>query len=410
MSRHMLRFEFSAFDTLFFREARPMETVGASPLAGQFPPTARTMAGAVRSAIGEALGVDWHKYRELKKESIEQRTGKHHEEKEVAVSKLIGTADDPGIGSLELRGPFPLDSTGERLYPAPLHWLKKTVEKEPVFTSLHPGNAVECDLGKVCLPELTETLPGAKPLEQCWLTADDLRRTLSGQQPEAVIEQQQLFSAEHRLGIALNTTRRSAEENRLYQTVHARLQNSISIGVEITIDLDDEENQQLLKNLQQILRLGGEGRFAHLRVSAIPEPKDIASDTDSSASTISSQSHGLLLMLCTPANFADWLPPGFKERIDTKTGVTTWYGEIAEVKLNLLSAVTGKAVREGGWDLKNHRSRPAVSLVPAGSVYFFELADQNSSLHEVIKALHGVKIGKETALGRGELAAGYWQK
>lgn len=397
MSRRTLLFEFSAFDTLFFREARPMETVGASSLIGQFPPTARTIAGAVRSAIGEACGVDWQKYREGKQQSV---------------AKLIGKPDDPGIGSLKLRGPYPLDSTGKRFYPAPLHWLKKTENNESLFTYLRPGDAVKCDIGKVYLPELVEALPGARPLEECWLTADDLYRILSGQQPETVVEQKQLFSPEPRLGIALNSIRRSAEENRLYQTVHARLDDGVTIGVEVTIDLDDNpDNLQLLINLQQILRLGGEGRFAHLNVASISESSDNASYPASNiTSVVTPQTHGIMLMLCTPANLNDWLPPGFKEESDSETGAIIWRGEIDGIELNLLSAVIGKTVREGGWDLKGHCSRPAVSLVPAGSMYFFALTDTTVSMKETLEALHGAMIGKETALGRGELAAGYWEK
>ena len=50
---------FIAIDTLFFRESRPFETFGGIELASLFPPPPRTVAGAIRSAIGEALGADW---------------------------------------------------------------------------------------------------------------------------------------------------------------------------------------------------------------------------------------------------------------------------------------------------------------------------------------------------------------
>ena len=55
----MEQWVFSASDSWFFKEARPMETVGASRLDSLFPPPAKTVIGAIRTSIGDALGVDW---------------------------------------------------------------------------------------------------------------------------------------------------------------------------------------------------------------------------------------------------------------------------------------------------------------------------------------------------------------
>lgn len=367
------RLKFSAFDTLFFREARPMESVGAKPLEGRFPPTARTVAGALRSVIGEAMNVDWQEYRDGK---VSQQ----------AARNIIGAADRDVIGALDLRGAFPM--LGEdRLYPAPLHLLHHEADKK--YVRLQAGGVVNCDLGKVYLPEMSPPLPGAKPLENCWLTGEDLAQVLSGAEPKKVIQQADLFKAEARLGIALDSGTRSAAEGKLYQTVHARVQDDVSIGVDVTgIPAD-------LK-IEQVLRLGGEGRFAHVQAntaSALPVAKT------------SNDAKGLLLMLCTAADFAgDWLPQGFTAKTDEQ-GATVWQGAIAGVTLTIQCAVLGKSQREGGWDMQRHQSRPAVSLVPAGSVYFCKV---DGDLQQAATPLRGKKIGNETALGRGELAVGYW--
>ncbi|MEQ1557043.1 MAG: type III-B CRISPR module-associated Cmr3 family protein [Gallionella sp.] len=375
----MKRLKFSAFDTLFFREARPMESVGAKPLVGRFPPTARTVSGAVRSVIGEAMQVDWQAYRD----------GKATQQ---AVRDIIGAADVDGIGKLELRGAFPMLGD-ERLYPAPLHLLGT----ENHYVRLQCGTAVTCDLGKVYLPEKpssaakNEKLQGAKPLENCWLTSADLVRVLSGDEPEKVIQQKDLFKAEARLGIALDSGTRSAAEGKLYQTVHARLKDDVSIVVSIGVDVTGIPADLAI---EQVLRLGGEGRFAHVQTSAataLPVAKP--------------STKGLLLMLCTAADFAgNWLPQGFKDQPDEQ-GVTVWHGEIAGVALTIQCAVLGKAQREGGWDMQKHQSRAAVSLIPAGSVYFCKV---DGDLAQAAEKLHGKKIGNDTTLGRGELAVGYW--
>jgi CRISPR-associated protein Cmr3 len=376
----MTMLKFSAFDTLFFREARPMESVGGKPLEGRFPPTARSVAGAVRSVVGEAMEVDWQAYRQG--DSAQQ-----------AVRAIIGAADADGIGALDLRGPFPT-LKGERLYPAPLHLLHKPVVNEPdldEYVRLQPGNAVSCDLGKVYLPEMAKSLPGAKPLELCWLTKSDLVCVLSGGVPKAVVKQEKIFNAEGRLGIRLNANTRSAEDGKLYQTVHARILPDVEIGV-VVAGLPDVLNGKL----NQILRLGGEGRFASVESVQAPSLPQVSKPVNA---------QGVLLMLCTAADFSgNWLPPGFEEQTDAQ-GVTVWSGEIAGVRLTLRCAVLGKTQREGGWDLHKHRSRAAVSFIPAGSVYFCEA---EGDLLQVAKQLNGIKIGNETKMGRGELAVGFW--
>lgn len=352
-----------------------MESIGGKPLEGRFPPTARTVAGAVRSVVGEAMAVDWQAYRQG--DAVQQK-----------VRDIIGAADAGGIGTLDLFGPFPV-LQGVRLYPAPLHLLHKQDENK--YVRLQPGNAVRCDLGAVYLPEMAEALPGAKPLEQYWLTAGDLACVLTGGTPQGAVKQEQLFSAENRLGIALDAGTRSVEDGKLYQTVHARTHADVEIGVVVTGMPD-----ALTGNLNQMLRLGGEGRFASVAAEPAP-PLPQAAKPERAA--------GLLLMLCTAADFSGgWMPPGFAEQTDAK-GATVWRGEIAGVWLILRCAVLGKTQREGGWDLHNHRSRAVASLIPGGSVYFCEV---EGDLAQAAQQLNGLKIGNETSLGRGELAVGYW--
>ena len=65
MSQRMDKtWRFNAFDTWFFRESRPMDSIGGSELASLFPPPATTLAGAVRTAIGEHLRVDWSRFQD----------------------------------------------------------------------------------------------------------------------------------------------------------------------------------------------------------------------------------------------------------------------------------------------------------------------------------------------------------
>lgn len=391
-------------DTVFFREARPMEAQGVKPLGGRFPPPARTVAGVVRTLIGQAKEVDWERYRGDDRSGLED------------IVRLIGSPDDEPPGPLRLTGPFPtLD--GERLYPVPLHLLRakrKGEEGAYDYDWLKPGPIVACDLGKVRLPILDRGLKGAEPLEACWLRQADFLRVLAGKEPDTgkllFTEPQEgggekaLIAGEPRLGIALEYPRRGTAEGQLYQTVHARLQQGVGLGVEVVhaggADLPDLRGSSV--------RFGGEGRYAHVETedTALSELKPNAPNPDRKLK-------GVVLVLLTPANFhrkrdgqeddkPAWLLPDFTA-LEREDG-TVWKGQIAGVDLVLVSAAIGKSIREGGWNLKAHAPRPAETLLPVGSVWFCETADPVAAVNK----LTGSKLGRDTELGRGEIAVGYW--
>jgi CRISPR-associated protein Cmr3 len=338
-------------------------------LSSLFPPPARTIAGAIRTLIGETQGVDW------------QRFVKHDEYQEL--KQQIGADDD--LGLLKITGPYPLWK-GERLYPVPLHLLVKAEE----YVFLQPGESVKCDLGNVRLPEKPKNaLSGAKPLETAWLDGANLQQVLRGQFPQPPCPLRQLYAVEPRLGIARNNAQRTAADGLLYQTRHLRPRAELSIGVTLNGILPE------LQPDNGVIRFGGEGRASAVSIT----------DSLLFLPPLTGSTQQLLLMLLTPADFnGDWLLPDFT--VDSQDGIRIWRGEINGVSLILHSAVLGKTTREGGWDLLNQRPRPVQSLVPAGSVYFCTVEGDSGT---AIKALHGHHLGHDTALGRGELAVGFWQ-
>ena len=196
------QWRFESLDSWFFREARPFSAATGGELSSVFPPPARTVAGAVRTLIGETQGVDWERF------ALE---GEYAE-----LKRWIGAGDD--LGDLRIAGPYPLWNQ-QRLYPAPLHLLAK--DQQYVF--LKPGQPVDCDLGKVRLSEKPkDSLPGAKPLENAWLEQTDLERVLNDQFPEKVYRSSELYDEEPRLGIARNNAQRTVADGLLYQTRHLR--------------------------------------------------------------------------------------------------------------------------------------------------------------------------------------------
>jgi len=187
-------------------------------------------------------------------------------------------------------------------------------------------------------------------------------------------------------------------DGKLYQTEHIRPKQGLSIEMDVAGLPDDLPDTA-------IIRLGGEGRSASLSVqqksAQLPESSEINNDA----------LQGLLLYLLTPLKHAqvgnEWQPlPGFikQETADQ----TLWTGELNGVELYLHSAVTGKASRDGGWDLVKHQPRTANSLIPAGSVFF--CSAKNGDHWEAITTLHNSHIGDNSEYGLGHIATGIWLK
>ncbi|MEK7232195.1 MAG: type III-B CRISPR module-associated protein Cmr3 [Elusimicrobiota bacterium] len=386
---HTLRF--SALDTWFFRESRPFNAIGGSELASIFPPSPRTLMGAVRGAIGDALNADWRDFHQ-KKWKYQLADGK-------CLSELIGYGDD--IGPLTLAGPW-LVHSDERLYPVPLCLLERSEGGRKKCIRLCIGPATHTPLGKVRLPELPPGNAGAKTLERVWVSGTGLARVLAGDIPKdnELRRAAELFTEEPRLGIARDNSKRVTGDGMLYQTRHLRPKGGLMIEAEIQ-HLPADVNLA-----DRLIRLGGEGRLAHLELrqggGVLPPVPKANTDT-----------RGLILVLLTPARLGEgregWLPPGFVAA--EENGARVWKGRIADVVLTLHAAVIGKTLREGGWNLAEHKPRDVVSLVPAGSCYYVTVEDD---ITDAIKKLHGAHISDEKKhereFGRGQIACGLWNK
>ena len=384
--------ELTAIDTLFFRESRPMEAPGSSELVSLFPPSTRTLAGAIRSHIGESMGVSWKAF--------------HHDEND-PVRDAIGYGDDFSE-QLQFNGIW-VHYQGERLYPAPLNLMVKQNDKQQrtkitQIDFIYIGIPCECDLGeKVHLPCLPERMVGSKPLNNHWLTHAGLQKVLRGETPDRntdIISRKQLLKEEQRLGIARDNQTRRVKEGMLYQTRHIRFKKDTALSVDVTIKKDD------LK--AGLIKLGGEGRMASLQLlkQAPVFPTSPTQGLDSCKGIILY----LLTPLLLPENTVENLTflPNFEKK-ETEQG-TVWQGSLNDVSLILVSSIIGKAQREGGWDMAKHAPVPVRDLIPAGSVFYCELKDPSTTtIQQAITALHDTQSGKEQHLGRGHMAVGLWQ-
>lgn len=339
----MKYWQFEALDSLFFRGAKPFNSGEGGFLDSQFPPTAQTMAGVIRSAIAEAKGVDWPKFKQGQQPEIAQLIG--------------GSSED--AGSLQFAGPY-LFKGGKRLYPVPLHVLYD--EELRSWGRLGPSDhALRTDQGMRHLPKVQDGGQGGKPLEQAWLHEDDFRRVLQGQSPQGFYQEEDLFEAESRTGIGRDNSKRKTEQGLLYFTRHIRLNNDMKLMMAVD-GADDIAPASML-------RLGGEGRMAHVQV--VSPPPSISQMREI-------QGQRGVIVLLTHGDFGGKAEPPLPD------GVA------------LVSACIGKAVREGGWDYKNSKPKALQSLVPAGSVFFVEGDIARLGMH----------LGLRNQFGYGEIAIG----
>jgi CRISPR-associated protein Cmr3 len=373
-----LTLQLQAYDTWFFRESRPHDAVGASELSSLFPPPVRTLAGALRTFLGDQVNIDW--------QTLQCK------ENDFDFEQNLGNAEH--LGQLQLNGPW-ICYKDQRLYPAPLYLM----EQEQIVERLTAGKPVRCDLGSVRLPVLPEGCrPGFKNLEQRWLNAAEMLKCLNGEVPEAknIISSDDLFSHEARLGIARDNSQRKVLDGKLYQTRHLRLKDDVHIELKaknlppFLIEKIPTENA--------ILRLGGEGRMASIETSLTTQLLPFAK---------AKQSETLLIHFITPADFnGHMFPENF-----TKTehqGKTVWKGVLNDIELIIEAAVIGKAHREGGWDMQKHQPRPVKSYIPSGSAWFCRLA-QHYDWQTLQTQLQGQCIGIDSAYGRGQILLGHWQ-
>ena len=229
-------YSFEPADTLFFRGAEPMNIGENHTATSNFPPPARTLEGALRTAI-------------LKQNTIPIDQYYNNNSIDVELLDIIGPADKkPGFSVIG-----PLFELNETIYvPAPYSWFfdKNDGEKEKV--KIYKSRLIKTSLIKTCLKSLfwakskegeLETLGGK------WISISDLYS-----QKDIVFSKEihDFYHVENRAGIALDSNR-SVRTHCLYSFRHARLNKNVRLifGVDKNLPISDNG----------VLNLGAEQKF-----------------------------------------------------------------------------------------------------------------------------------------------------
>lgn len=321
---------------LVVRSGRPFDEQNGTDDA-QFPPPS-TLAGALRTAHAERAGL----------------------------------AFNDELASLPVQGGLPvrIDAHGKTtlLVPKPADALyfwdehktnSRLVRSAPQALAQGEG----CDLPLDLLPvQLTETVKGKSAPGARWWAWDDLitfRQT--GALPHTVAQLGErgwlTFADEVRTHVGIDSATHAAETGKLFQTAGLNYwqkpttaqplpQSSIGILGRIKGNID-----------AGIITLGGERRLSAIS----PASESLWHKCPENLPAEIRQAGGLSLTLLTPALFqAGWYPHLLSH---------------AGLRLKLRAAAVNRWQPHSGWDLAKNQPRAGRKLVPAGSVFWFQLLD-----------------------------------
>lgn len=328
-------------DVLFFRDGRPSTGSGRSVSGLPLP---QTVAGAMRAALLRLAGCDFRALRDTM-----SRGASFHD----AVGQSCGS-EHIWISSLAVRGPWlarcgPEDCNIEALVPVPatLHREKEKGHPDKLYglSPLPKGSLPGWDAPKDhegLRPLWLKRLAATKPATG-YLTRLGLEQFLKGKTvaAEEVVQPDDLFGLDYRVGISIAPDRLVAEESKIFGQGFLALKKGVVLYVEIVLP-DGAPDRTVFDKIETI-PIGGEGRHALIRCVnpfSWPEVK-------------LNEKLKPLIMLTTPCAFeAGWKPRVLDDQI--------------------ASAAVSGSLALSGWDLARGGPKPTRFAVRAGSIYFLD--------------------------------------
>jgi CRISPR-associated protein Cmr3 len=365
---------FEPSDVWLFRDARPFAAGEQGRATSLFPPTPRTVQGALRSArlgqSGETF--DYHHW----SEALQAEIGQPH-----------------NFGALRLRGPLLARRapTGQlqRFFPVPQDvtdcksgWQILTPQSWPEAKANWKANL---------LPLLPPSGEEPKAFRSGWICEDTLLGYLKGNVCGLhVHRQEKLFVRESRFGVQIDSRPKRPTEGRLYQIEFMRLLEGCGVLVEVS---------GLALQSSGLLQIGGEARAGSY--TTVTTPFDLATD-----GRVADQPSRFKLYFATPAVFTKgWLPQALDLQADGGYS-GNWRG----VDVKLLAAAISRAQPIGGRDISQHDQQRVIQrAVPAGSVYHFEISGSGVSGQDLLSAFDGQCVSDvDPEIGFGLCYVGGW--
>ena len=332
--------QINPLDTIFFRDGKPFTMAEDTWSDTIFPPYPSVIYGAIRSAyFSEHI------------DELEKAGNDNDLTKSLKIKGIYY-----GIG-IDVYFPLPLDCVKE----------KNNNDKQIKVTALTMGKN---NSQNNCLTEYLLSDKNERKVEN---VPDGLiRKSMFQKYLDDASESFQIQKindyviSEPKVGIGRSAATHSIEESKLYRVGMKRLEGKSGVRLSIVVDF---EGLDLPEN--GLIKLGGEGKAANY--------KKYKNNISVDAPKFEQNEKRFKMILTTPAIFTNgWLPSW----IDKKT----LEGDYNGLKLKLLTAAIGKPINIGGFDMKAKRPKAMFKAVPAGSVYYFKIAE--GDIRKIISLFH----------------------
>ncbi len=367
-------------NTLFFSDSTPFSTgiAAQSEPGGLFPALPLTVVGALRAALARAKG--WNG-RDSWPSELRPYLGESPNQLSKAVDRH-GKKEQPAV---HFAGPYVLRGE-EVMFPLPRHVVGYVDQGRFLPQAIaRPGEPVDCDLGEQVRLPSWPTSPDHVRLgagKHVWVTTKGMHRILAGRLPNAddIVPQEALWLEERRVGIERRSDTRTAREGMLYSARHIRLQEGVSLGVQI-----NGWPKAWPSLVGSNLTLGGEGKL--VTGEAWQGPPALGFTAAEAA-----QKQLFAAVTLTP--------------LDLNHKRALLHRKLSSLgNVQVISACLDRAVRAGGWDSRDRKPLPNRCLLPAGSVLFCERIGNEPG---VVRPNRNARfqIGRRRAVGFGELALG----
>jgi CRISPR-associated protein Cmr3 len=376
----MIPLELRPFDTLFFRDARPMQAGAGSGGHGANWPLPTIAHESVRTALLRLAG-----------ELRPAKTRRGHNQKAIVTE---------AFRSLRTLGPFPC--RGSCIYlPRPsdlvIGALPGTHESSPVLMAPGPAQPGRSDLPAGLRPVMSPVRAGKSPLP-AWISAAAFAQSLSGHAPCIHSEPAPpLFATETRIGIAIDPATGSAKDGALFSAEHLRLAPEVSLWMQASLSSrhpGENRGRSIDDLLGLSFGLGGESRMVSAHPSVlrldIPAPR-----VDGIRVKWVLATHAVFLGGWRP----NWIDQSSLDVQLVSGDLERQAGEDREshrhrirrmprIAARLVALRNEKPIYFSGWDLGEQGPKPTLAAMPAGAVYYFEAASEEDA-RALVAALHG---------------------
>lgn len=323
------------------------------------------------------------------------------------LGKMMGGSFTPGevetLKRLSISGPFPLVN-GLLYIPAPKDILVKNENGNRSSVALRPMSLREgegCDLPKGLRPAMhkgeeefkPEKVPAFWSMTKMtdWLMDSEgmsFGPPATGEDLNDVLDFMNSPEKEERIHVEIDSETGTSKEGQLFSTTGLDLTRNRPIrGEPLQFAARIESDGTLdghIKDLDTLHPLGGERRLAHWKSQKMVETWAFPSNmTNCFEGALGKR---LRLILATPALFSGGWLPGWLDMVgDSIAGRPP--GAPEDVTLKLVSACVDHWRPISGWSVERGKRgpKPVRRLVPAGSVYFFEVLSGNAE--ELVRRL-----------------------